>query len=233
MAVLRLPGIVTDDDALERALGVKRSLASMEADQYQYLLDYLDECAADADVVRLCGAERVHPYGGDGTPDIPEFAVCEIAATLGQANRTASALVADILDLRHRLPLLFGCLRNGQVDAWRVRRVASGTREFDLDTVGRVDARLARAAADGQPVIARMSRSRLRKVIDQFGCADEPEKTEDEVAENLANRFVRFAPGGIGTHEISGTVASGPARRLYARMDEITGWLGEVDADLG
>ena len=82
MAVLALPGIA-DDDALERAISMKRSLASMEAEQYLYVLEFLDECAADPQVLRLCGAERIHPYGGDGTPDIPEFAVCEIAASLG------------------------------------------------------------------------------------------------------------------------------------------------------
>src|SRR5690625_5167983 len=88
MAVLTLPGIA-DDDALERALAVKRSLASMESDQYLYLLEYLDECAADPKEVRSCGGERVHPYGGDGSPDIPEFAVCEFAAARGMATSTA------------------------------------------------------------------------------------------------------------------------------------------------
>src|SRR5690625_6312478 len=89
MAVLALPGIA-DDDALERALAVKRSLASMESDQYLYLLEYLDECAADPKEVRSCGGERVHPYGGGGAPDIPEFAGCEIAAAPGGAHRAAA-----------------------------------------------------------------------------------------------------------------------------------------------
>ncbi|UYM05178.1 HNH endonuclease signature motif containing protein [Solicola gregarius] len=192
-------------------------------------MDFLDESAADPNVLRLAGAERVHPYGGDGTPDIPEFAVCEVAAALGLANQSAASLVADMLDLRHRLPLLFGCLRNGDVESWRVRRVASGTRELDLETAGRVDERLARAASDGAPVLARMSRSRVRKVIDQIACKDDAEQADDEAAYNLANRSVRISRGPIGVDEISGTLASGAAQRLYARVDEIAGWLGEVD----
>ena len=209
---------------------MKRSMAAMEADQYLYLLEFLDEYAADPNVLKLCGAERVHPYGGDGTPDIPEFAICEIAAALGLANRSAASLVADMLDLRHRLPQLFACLRNGDIEAWKVRRVAAGTRLIDFDTAGRVDARLARAGRDGAPVLARMSRARVRQVIDQIACRDDPKQSEDDVENSLENRFVTLTPGDPGVDEISGTLASAPARRLYARMNEIAGWLGEVDA---
>ena len=229
MAVRTLPGIA-DDDALERAISVKRSLAAMEADQYLYLLEYLDECAADPAILRLSGAERVHPYGGDGTPDIPEFAVCEVSAALGLASRSASSLVADMLDLRHRLPLLFACLRNGDIESWRVRRVAAGTRELDFDTAGLVDERLSRSGTDGAPVLARMSRARVRQVIAQIACTDDAAQADDEVEHSLENRFIKLTPGDLGVDELSGTVASGPARRLYARLDEIAGWLGEADA---
>ncbi|MDN5855867.1 MAG: 13E12 repeat family protein, partial [Actinomycetia bacterium] len=231
-AVLRLPGIV-DDDALERAISVKRSLASMESDQYLYLLEYLDECAADPQIVRLCGGERVHPYGGDGTPDIPEFAVCEVAAALGMANRSASRLVADMLDLRHRLPLLFQCLAHGDVQAWRVRNVAAATRELSVEQVGEVDVRLSRAGIDGLPVIARMSRSRVERVVDQFRCTDDADATEKTRERNLEDRHVRFGDGGEGVEEISAVVSAADGRRLDARVDQIAGWLGEVDAASG
>ena len=214
-------------------MSVKRSLASMEAEQFLYLLEFLDECAADPNVLRLCGAERVHPYGGDGTPDIPEFAVCELAASLGMANRSAASLVADILDLRHRLPLLFACLRNGEVDTWRVRRVAGGTRELSVEQAAAVDERLSQAGTDGAPVVARMSRARVQQVIDQIAYVEDEAQAEDEAEENRKNRFVRIRPGGVGVDEISGTVSSGGGRRLLARIDEIAGWLGEIDSANG
>ena len=231
MAVLTLPGIA-DDDALERAVGVKRSLATMEADQYLYLLEFLDERAADPVEVRMSGAERVHPYGGDGTPDIPEFAVCEVAAALGLANRTASRLVADMLDLRHRLPLLFQCLRHGDVEAWRVRNVAAGTRLLSMAHAAEVDVRLSKAGRDGLPVVARMSRSRVDKVIAQYVCVDD-DSADETRKRNLEDRHVRFGPGGEGVEEINAIVSAAEGRRLDARVDEIAGWLGEVDAASG
>ena len=50
--------------------------------------------------------ERGMQWGGDGTPLVGEFAATELAPLLGKSHGGARALIADVLDIRHRLPLL-------------------------------------------------------------------------------------------------------------------------------
>ncbi|QDP98253.1 hypothetical protein FOE78_22190 [Microlunatus elymi] len=57
------------------------------------------------------GGERpIHP-AGEGAPGMAGFAVAELASTLGMSCGGATRLIADGLDLRHRLPRLWaGCV---------------------------------------------------------------------------------------------------------------------------
>jgi hypothetical protein len=57
----------------------------------------------------------------------------------GQHTLATRALVADGLDLRHRLPQLYAALREGRVDLWVARKVASMTRKLDQQTAAVVD----------------------------------------------------------------------------------------------
>ena len=54
----------------------------------------------------LPGAEQARMLGGDGTPEVLEFAAAELGARLETTVGSARALITDALDLRHRLP---GC----------------------------------------------------------------------------------------------------------------------------
>ena len=48
--------------------------------------------------------EESAQFGGDGTPDVAEFAPAELGLEIGLNPYQARSLVADALDLRHRLP---------------------------------------------------------------------------------------------------------------------------------
>src|SRR6476660_1968439 len=58
--------------------------------------------------------------GGDGSPAVAPFVAEELGAALGVSTQSAMALMADALDLRHRLPL--GPLRRRPVDRRAARR---------------------------------------------------------------------------------------------------------------
>src|SRR4051794_18836126 len=51
--------------------------------------------------------ERMMRFGGDGTPDIAEFAPHELGLEIRMSPAQARALIADAVDLRKRLPLLW------------------------------------------------------------------------------------------------------------------------------
>jgi hypothetical protein len=55
----------------------------------------------------LPGAEQGRQLGGEGTPEVLEFAAAEFGAQMETSYESARALMADALDLRHRLPELW------------------------------------------------------------------------------------------------------------------------------
>ena len=90
----------------------------------------------------LAGMERPRRFGGSGTPEAGEFCAAELAVLTGRSVGAAATLIADALDLRHRLPLLWAALEAGTVRAWQARHVAKRTRATGLS---------ARAGTRGRP----------------------------------------------------------------------------------
>jgi hypothetical protein len=63
------------------------------------------------------GAEQGRQLGGDGTLEVLEFCVAELGASIETSYGSARALMADALDLRHRLPELWQLIMAGSVQA--------------------------------------------------------------------------------------------------------------------
>ena len=80
----------------------------------------------------LPGTERARRYGGEGTPWAGEFAAAELGVLLGRSHVAAATLMADALDVRHRLPRLWAAVVAGSVRVWQARHVASRTRAVGL-----------------------------------------------------------------------------------------------------
>jgi hypothetical protein len=93
----------------------------------------------------LPGAEQGRQLGGDGTPEVLEFAAAEFGAQMETSYGSARALMADALDLRHRLPELWQLICAGEVPSWRARKVAQATRHLSRSAAMQVDAAVARA----------------------------------------------------------------------------------------
>ena len=83
--------------------------------------------------------ERAVGYGGDGCPDVSEYAVHELAALRSTSSGTAEQLMADALDLRHRHPRLWARVRVGEVRAWRAVHVARTCHHLTREAADLVD----------------------------------------------------------------------------------------------
>ena len=59
-------------------------------------------------VSRLPGTEHPVRLGGEATPTIGDFAAAELGCALRISDGSAAHLIADALDLRHRLPVDLG-----------------------------------------------------------------------------------------------------------------------------
>ncbi len=78
----------------------------------------------------LPGSEQLVRFGGAGTPGVAEFAPAELGVVLATSTTGAERLVADALDLRHRLPQLWARICAGEVKPWIGRKTADTTRHL-------------------------------------------------------------------------------------------------------
>ena len=131
----------------------------------------------------LPGMERLVELSGAGTPAVAEFAPAELGAELGMSPYSAAQLVAAALDLRHRLPTLWGRIRAGQVRPWVGRKAAEATRRLSAEAAAAVDARAARYA-DG------LGWGRLANLIAATAIAADPGAAEQAVREAEASQGV-------------------------------------------
>ena len=89
------------------------------------------------------GRERLVRLGGDGSPEVAEFAPAELGAVLGMTDGAAKGLIGDGLDLRHRFPLLWRRVQAGVVEVWLARRIVQEARPLIEEAAAAVDARIA------------------------------------------------------------------------------------------
>jgi hypothetical protein len=83
--------------------------------------------------------QRACAWGGEGTPEVSEYCAAELGALQGTGIMAARALIADALDLRYRLPRLWGRVQTGGVRAWQARKIAEQTRCLSWEACADVD----------------------------------------------------------------------------------------------
>lgn len=174
------------------------------------------------------GRERAKRLGGEGTPEVTEFAAAELGARLGMSDISAWSLMADGLDLCHRLPRLWRRVEAGEVRVYLARLVARKTRDLTLERAGYVDGRVA-AYADG-----RVSWSRFQALVDAAVAASDPEATAE--AERKAAERDQVArptrPDPETDHGLRGFYIKAPARTVLV-FDAALQRIADILQDLG
>ncbi len=95
--------------------------------------------------------------GGEGTPLVAAFTPEPFAAALGLSTFAGMQLLADALDLTHRLPRINGRVEALAVAPWKARQVAQATRILSREAAAYVDGELApRLASCGSRAIERV-----------------------------------------------------------------------------
>ena len=111
----------------------------------------------DGHVARRVG-NVLRQVGGDGTPGVQDFCLGEIALARGAGVTATVNMLADVLDLQHRLPLTWAVTRRGECEVWVARRVAKLSRHLPVDTLVELKALditpdfVRRVAGDGAPM---------------------------------------------------------------------------------
>ena len=178
----------------------------------------------DPERAKLPGRQTARRYGGTGTPEVASFAPAELGARIGRSTWAGEQLVADALDLVHRLPRLWRRVRAGEVRASYARHVARRTRDLDPVQAGYVDERVVESA-DG-----RILWSRFTDLVEAAVIAADPAAAE---AAEKGAREEQFARRTRSTeHGIAGFYLRTDAAGI-ARLDATVAYLAEALAALG
>jgi Domain of unknown function (DUF222) len=154
--------------------------------------------APDADVSAKPGREKARQIGGAGTPEVTEFAAAELGARLGLSTISAGMLMADGLDLRHRLPQLWRRIDDGEVRVYLARLVARRTRDLTPEQAAYVDSRVA-PYADG-----RLTWTRFQALVDGTVAAADPVATAEAEQKAAEQQVARPTRAGDDDHGMRG-----------------------------
>ncbi|MCW2736499.1 hypothetical protein [Nocardioides sp.] len=153
--------------------------------------------------------------GGDGTPTVREHAIPELAMARETHPATTRALIADGLDLTHRLPLTWAVVSAGECEPWVARKVAVLSRSLLSEQAGRVDRAVAKAISGHAPsTVLEIARA---KVIEA-----DPDTHRAERERRRHERYVRLSrTDEHGYRHILARVTAGDAAWIDAMVDRV------------
>ncbi len=174
------------------------------------------------DNVILPGMEQTTVYGGDGCPEVAEFAPVEFGAALGLSSTAACALIGDALALRHRLPKTWARVRAGQVQPWRARKIAVATHRLTRAAAALVDARVA-------PIADTVTTYRLDRIVAAAVLDADPDGAQAAADTHAADRGVWVGRDDLhGSKTVFVKAAAGDVLRLDATTDRIADLLAHL-----
>lgn len=102
--------------------------------------------------------------GGEGTPLVAAFTPEPFAAALGVSTFAGMQLLADAMDLQHRLPGIWRKVDELAVAPWKARKVAQATRSLSKRAAAYIDSELAnRISTCGAVMIERVVAAAIAK----------------------------------------------------------------------
>jgi hypothetical protein len=152
---------------------------------------------------------------------VEEFAAMELAADLGLSWERGASLLADALDLRHRLPRVFVALGRGEVEPWRARLVARGTRKLSASVAAQVESEVL-------PQLATVTTVRVKKLVAAAVIAADPAQADQTHQDAAGQCEVTIGPSVNGVSGVYGCLETPGAIRLDARVDQVADWLIEL-----
>jgi hypothetical protein len=222
------------DTSLDRLTGAQ--LAARIAANHAQLLDsetqvlvlacaWADLHYADPDQPYSPLVERACAWGGEGTPEVSEFCAAEFGTLQGVGIMSGRAMIADALDLRHRLPRLWTGVQAGAVRAWQARKIAQATRSLSWPACGDVD-----LAISGY--VGMLAWSRFQKILTAAIIDADPEAAAARAERARTERGVWVTESDDGLKTVIGRATSGDVTWFMAAVNRIADILAvEGDSD--
>lgn len=164
---------------------------------------------------------------GEGAPLVSEYCIAEFAAVLGLPTEHGKTLIAEALELAYRLPRLWGRVRDGKVQVWRARRIASQTLALTQAAAAHVDQHLAPFAHRIGPAATERL---VEEAIARFMPAEAAERAEAAADSRHVTVDHREATL-TGTSLLSGELDLADALDLDAALSEGAAALKELGSE--
>jgi len=152
--------------------------------------------------------------GGQGTPKVRDHCLGEIAIARGTGVVATTNAIADVLDLRRRLPLTWAVVRTGEAEVHIARRVAKLSRDLPLDCVGVVDSAVAR-------VIAGEAGGRVLAVAEAKIIEADPALHEERAEERRRRYVTSLRTDKHGLRTVIARVTAGDAHWVTATLARV------------
>jgi len=140
--------------------------------------------------------ESCLPLGGEGCPEVAEFAIVEFAAAMGRSTESGRRYLSHAVEGCYRLPRCWARVESGELPAWRLGFIAERTICLSSAAAGFVDAKVASFAHSIGP-------GQLGRLIEEAKARFDPDETE---AELLAAAETRHLDVALAQVSAAGTV---------------------------
>ena len=137
----------------------------------------------EIDPASLFKSERPILLAGTGTPEVGEYCVPEFAAALHISTDAGRCLIADAIELAHRLPRVWARVQAGKLPPWRARRISSSTFCLPPEGAEYVDRHVARFAH-------KVGIAQLDRLVEEALVRFDPEQAEERRLSAADNRHV-------------------------------------------
>ena len=137
----------------------------------------------EIDPASLFKSERPILLAGTGTPEVGEYCVPEFAAALHISTDAGRCLIADAIELAHRLPRVWARVQAGKLPPWRARRISSSTFCLPPEGAEYVDRHVARFAH-------KVGIAQLDRLVEEALVRVDPEQAEERRLQAADNRHV-------------------------------------------
>ena len=111
------------------------------------------------------------PLGGQGCPEVAEFAVIEFAAAMGRSTESGRRYLSHAVEGCYRLPRCWARVESGELAAWRLAFIADRTLSLSPEGAAFVDAKVA-------PFAHTIGPAQLGRLVEEATARFDPEATE-------------------------------------------------------
>ena len=158
--------------------------------------------------------ESCLPLGGQGCPEVAEFAVVEFAAAMGRSTESGRRYLSHAVEGCYRLPRCWARVEAGELAAWRLAFIADRTLCLSPEAAAFVDAKVA-------PFAHTIGPAQLGRLVEEAKARFDPEATEAErLAAAEAGHFdIRIGDAGVtGRVRVDGDLDLADALDLEAAI---------------